>query len=277
LIQWFQERTTKENPTNPQDTIDIFLYSNPEINWPVSFAKPRTSFLVKRNEHENSFLLAEGREQSATQSVPFITNGLNTAILLLKDSLGKEIKIAAPNLMKQSISNSSEIVYSQSRDTLLKKMMYRSDNFYADQVLEMISQLLLNKMDEAAIIQVLLNQDLKQLPVKPRWVDGSGLSRYNQFSTTDMIQVLNQLKAEQGWEKIKAIFPQAGVGTLGAMDRKEGEFIYAKTGSMSGIYCLSGYVLSKKGKWLSFSIMVNNHNSSSGTIRKKIEAFLQTL
>ena len=124
--------------------------------------------------------------------------------MLLKDSLGKEIKIADPNLMKQSISNSPEIVYSQSRDTLLKKMMYRSDNFYADQVLEMISQLLLNKMDEAAIIQVLLNQDLKQLPVKPRWVDGSGLSRYNQFSASDMIQVLNQLKAEQGWEKIKA-------------------------------------------------------------------------
>lgn len=277
LIQWFQERTTKENPTNPQDTIDIFLYSNPEINWPVDFGKPRTSFLVKRNEHENSFLLAEGKEQSATQSVPFITNGLNTALLLLKDSLGKEIKIADPNLIKQSTGNSSEIVYSQSRDTLLKKMMYRSDNFYADQSLEMISQLLLNKMDEAAIIQVLLNQDLNQLPVKPRWVDGSGLSRYNQFSATDMIQVLNQLKAEQGWEKIKAIFPQAGAGTLGAMDRKEGEFIYAKTGSMSGIYCLSGYVLSKKGKWLSFSIMVNNHNSSSGTIRKKIEAFLQTL
>ncbi len=277
LIQWFQERTTKENPTNPQDTIDLFLYSNPEINWPVNFTKPRTSFLVKRNEHENSFLLAEGREQSATQSVPFITNGLSTALLLLKDSLGKEIKIADPNLIKQSISNSPEIVYSQSRDTLLKKMMYRSDNFYADQVLEMISQLLLNKMDEAAIIQLVLNQDLKQLPVKPRWVDGSGLSRYNQFSATDMIQVLNQLKAEQGWEKIKAIFPQAGVGTLGGMDRKEGEFIYAKTGSMGGIYCLSGYVLSKKGKWLSFSIMVNNHNTSSGTIRKKIEAFLQTL
>jgi serine-type D-Ala-D-Ala carboxypeptidase/endopeptidase (penicillin-binding protein 4) len=277
LIQWFQERSVKENPINPQDTIDLFLYSNPEIDWPVNFTKPRTSFLVKRNEHENSFLLAEGKEQTATQSVPFITNGLNTALLLLKDSLGKEIKIAEPNLIKQSIGSSSELVYSQSRDTLLKKMMYRSDNFYADQTLEMISQLLLNKMDEAAIIQVLLNQDLKQLAVKPRWVDGSGLSRYNQFSATDMIQVLNQLKAEQAWEKIKAIFPQAGVGTLRAMDRKEGEFIYAKTGSMGGIYCLSGYVLSKKGKWLSFSIMVNNHNSSSGIIRKKIEAFLQTL
>ena len=277
LIQWFQERSVKENPINPQDTIDLFLYSNPEIDWPVNFTKPRTSFFVKRNEHENSFLLAEGKEQTATQSVPFITNGLNTALLLIKDSLGKEIKIAEPNLIKQSIGSSSELVYSQSRDTLLKKMMYRSDNFYADQTLEMISQLLLNKMDEAAIIQVLLTQDLKQLAVKPRWVDGSGLSRYNQFSATDMIQVLNQLKAEQAWEKIKAIFPQAGVGTLRAMDRKEGEFIYAKTGSMGGIYCLSGYVLSKKGKWLSFSIMVNNHNSSSGIIRKKIEAFLQTL
>jgi D-alanyl-D-alanine carboxypeptidase/D-alanyl-D-alanine-endopeptidase (penicillin-binding protein 4) len=60
-IQWFQERSIKENPTHPGDTIDVFIYSNPDINWPVSFGKPRTNFFVKREEHSNSFLLSEGK------------------------------------------------------------------------------------------------------------------------------------------------------------------------------------------------------------------------
>jgi D-alanyl-D-alanine carboxypeptidase/D-alanyl-D-alanine-endopeptidase (penicillin-binding protein 4) len=277
LIHWYQERSVKENPTNPQDTIDIFIYSNPEINWPVDFGKSNTSFQVKRNEHQNTFLLSEGKEKTASQSVPFITNGLQNGLLLLKDSLGKEIQIAENDLLKQAINKPTELVYSQPRDSVLKKMMYRSDNFYADQSLEMISQSLLNKMDEAAIIQLLLNQDFKTLPVKPRWVDGSGLSRYNQFSPSDMIAVLTQLKAEQPWDKIKNLFPKAGVGTLRSLNSSAGDFVYAKTGSMGGVYCLSGYVLTKKGKWLSFSIMVNNHNTSNSIVRKKIESFLQAL
>jgi D-alanyl-D-alanine carboxypeptidase/D-alanyl-D-alanine-endopeptidase (penicillin-binding protein 4) len=92
-----------------------------------------------------------------------------------------------------------------------------------------------------------------------------------------MIVVLNQLKSTYDWQLIKTIFPKAGQGTLRAINDKREEFIYAKTGSMSGIYCLSGYVLTKKGKWMNFSIMVNNHDSNSNTVRKKIEAFLQSL
>lgn len=277
LIQWFQERSIKENPTTPQDTIDVFIYSNPEINWSVDFGKPSNKFQIKRKEHENFFVLSEGKEKSATQTVPFITNGLLSGLTLLKDSLGKTIHIADEELIKYSKGQSGITISSQSRDSLLQIMMHRSDNFYADQSLLMISQLLLNRMDETAIIQELVKKDLSHLPVKPRWADGSGLSRYNQFSPSDMIFILNQLKAEQDWQKIKTIFPKAGQGTLRALSDKREEFIYAKTGSMSGIYCLSGYVLTKKGKWMNFSIMVNNHASNSSTVRKKIEAFLQSL
>jgi D-alanyl-D-alanine carboxypeptidase/D-alanyl-D-alanine-endopeptidase (penicillin-binding protein 4) len=277
LIQWFQERSIKENPTTPQDTIDIFIYSNPEINWSVDFGKSNNNFQVNRKEHDNFFVLSEGKEKSATQSVPFITNGLLSGLTLLKDSLGKTMQIADEGMIQNSKGKSGITINSQQRDSLLQKMMYRSDNFYADQSLLMISQLLLNRMDETAIIQELLKKDLGQLSVKPRWVDGSGLSRYNQFSPSDMIVVLNQLKSTYDWQLIKTIFPKAGQGTLRAINDKREEFIYAKTGSMSGIYCLSGYVLTKKGKWMNFSIMINNHDSNSSTIRKKIEAFLQSL
>jgi D-alanyl-D-alanine carboxypeptidase/D-alanyl-D-alanine-endopeptidase (penicillin-binding protein 4) len=156
-------------------------------------------------------------------------------------------------------------------------MMHRSDNFYADQSLLMVSQQVLNRMDETAVIQHILKTNLSQLPVQPRWVDGSGLSRYNQFSPSAMVTILNELKSTYDWQELKTIFPKAGEGTLRAINQEREEFIYAKTGSMSGVYCLSGYVLTKKGKWMNFSIMVNNHNSTSSTIRKKIEYFLQSL
>ncbi len=277
LIQWFQERSVKENPTNPQDTIDVFIYSNPDINWPVSFGKPRTNFFVKRDEHSNSFTLSEGNEKSAKETVPYITYGINSALELIRDSLGKEILIAGDELLQEALSKSAVLISSQNRDSLLKKMMHRSDNFYADQSLLMASQLQLKKMDEAAIIQLVLKNDLSQLPVQPKWVDGSGLSRYNQFSPSDMIVILDQIKSQYDWELVKTIFPKVGQGTLSSFGNTAKEFIYAKTGSMGGIYCLSGYVLTKKDKWMSFSIMVNNHNSNSSTVRKKIEAFLQSL
>lgn len=276
-IQWFQERSIKENPTNPQDTIDVFIYSNPDINWPVSFGKPRTNFLVKRDEHSNSFMLSEGKEKSAMENVPFITHGINSALELIKDSLGKEIHIAGEELLQEGKSKRAVLISSQSRDSLLKKMMHRSDNFYADQSLLMASQLKLNQIDESAMIAHVLKNDLNQLPVLPRWIDGSGLSRYNQFSPSDMIVILNQLKSEFDWQQIKTIFPREGQGTLKSFGGNTNEFIYAKTGSMGGVYCLSGYVIDKKGKWLTFSIMVNNHNSNLTTVRKKVEAFLQAL
>lgn len=277
LIQWFQERSVKENPSNPNDTIDVFIYSNPEINWPVGFGKPGKNFLVKRAEHENTFVLSEGKEKSAMQAVPFITNGISSGLALLKDSLGKDILLADEALIKTAKNRNTITISSQHRDSLLQKMMHRSDNFYADQSLLMVSQQLLKKMDESASIQYLLKNDLKALPVQPRWVDGSGLSRYNQFSPSDIVTILNDLKSSKDWEQIKTIFPRAGQGTLRALNDDRDEFIYAKTGSLSGVYCLSGYLLNKKGKWLTFSIMVNNHAASSSVVRKKIEAFLQAL
>jgi D-alanyl-D-alanine carboxypeptidase/D-alanyl-D-alanine-endopeptidase (penicillin-binding protein 4) len=211
------------------------------------------------------------------ENVPFITNGITSALELIKDSLGKEIHIASEELVKAAKASSAMVIHSQPRDTLLKKMMHRSDNFYADQSLLMASQLKLNQIDEAAMINYVLKNDLSQLPVQPTWIDGSGLSRYNQFSPSDMIVVLNQIKSQQDWKVVTSIFPKVGEGTLRSFGNADEEFIYAKTGSMGGVYCLSGYVIHKKGKWLSFSIMVNNHNSNSATVRKKIEAFLQAL
>ena len=55
------------------------------------------------------------------------------------------------------------------------------------------------------------------MPQLPRWVDGSGSSRYNLFTPDDLVWVLNKMKDEFGMDRIKGIFPHPGAGTSAVM------------------------------------------------------------
>jgi D-alanyl-D-alanine carboxypeptidase/D-alanyl-D-alanine-endopeptidase (penicillin-binding protein 4) len=275
-IHWYQEKSKKENPSYPGDTVDVFIYSNPEVDWPVNFSSTKKNrFEVKRDQYQNAFTLFEGVQSSASTSIPYITKGIETGISLLKDSLGKTITLADESIIKKFSSIRIDTIFSQPTDSLLKIMMHRSDNFYADQSLIMISQQRFQQLDESAIIKEMLSNDLSGFPQQPRWVDGSGLSRYDLFSPDDIIYVLNKMRLEQPWERIKSIFPRVGNGTLTKFQSKNGEFIYAKTGSMGGVMNLSGYIYTEKKKWLIFSIMINNTQTPFSIIRKQMNGFLE--
>ena len=74
------------------------ISSSPEITWPVRFSTdslPRT-FLVKRAYDSNVFTIRTGDETDILQDVPFITNNLNSAIELLKDTSGKRLGSSIP-------------------------------------------------------------------------------------------------------------------------------------------------------------------------------------
>jgi D-alanyl-D-alanine carboxypeptidase/D-alanyl-D-alanine-endopeptidase (penicillin-binding protein 4) len=141
----------------------------------------------------------------------------------------------------------------------------------------MVSNERLGVMNDEKIIDTLLNNDLKALPQKPRWVDGSGLSRYNLFSPQDFVFILDKMSNEFSWSRITTIFPSGGDGTLGSYFKNLHGKIFAKTGSLSNNATLSGYIITKKNRTLIFSILVNNHATSSMNIRKDSEKFLQVL
>jgi D-alanyl-D-alanine carboxypeptidase/D-alanyl-D-alanine-endopeptidase (penicillin-binding protein 4) len=92
-----------------------------------------------------------------------------------------------------------------------------------------------------------------------------------------MIWILQKMKNEFGWERIKHIIPGPSSANLKMYPQKNDEYILAKTGTLNGVVCLSGFYLNKKNRWLAFSIMVNNHATSSAAVRKNIAAFLQSL
>jgi D-alanyl-D-alanine carboxypeptidase/D-alanyl-D-alanine-endopeptidase (penicillin-binding protein 4) len=275
-LRWIQENSEQQG-TGSEFEPTPFIYSIPEIDWKVRFNTDtaRRGFYVRRHRDENTFVITQGPEKRKEQQVPFITNSLAAAIELLADTIGKAVHIATRPADKMFSGYSFPgTVYSQPTDSMLKILMHRSDNFFAEQTLLMVSNSLLQVMNDDKVIDSLLQTDFKDLPQMPRWADGSGLSRYNLFTPQDFVTILQKMRNEFGMDRIKAIFPTGGRGTLTGYYRQDSGYIYAKTGTLSGVVALSGYLVTRKNRTLIFSVLVNNHNGSATAVRRAVEAFL---
>ncbi len=235
-------------------------------------------FKIKRELSTNKLRFAASEAIFSSQEVPFITDELGIfhtlQLSLLKDTL-KTKKDSITFILNDKINWRK--IYSQPVDSFFRPMMFRSDNFFAEQTLLMVSDTLLGYMSDEKAIESLLKNELKNLPTMPNWVDGCGLSRYNLFSPKDFIYILEKLKNEFGLDRMKRILPTGGQGTLKAYYEKDKGFIYAKTGSMSGNVALSGYLFTKINKMLEFSIIINNFICSIRAARRAIEKLLQEI
>jgi D-alanyl-D-alanine carboxypeptidase/D-alanyl-D-alanine-endopeptidase (penicillin-binding protein 4) len=275
VVRWYQVKSKKENPTTPADTVDTFIYSDPELDGPVDFGKPGFGFRVERKPAANAFTIYEGRERNADTDVPFITNGIKTAVALVQDSLHKVI-IPIEADSKVQYKGVPEVIYSRPVDSMLKPMMHRSDNFFAEQTLLMAGQALNGKLSTPSAVESITSNLLGGIPDKPAWADGSGLSRFNLFTPRDFIWVLDKMKNEFSWERITHIFATGGEGTLRTYVADSGR-LYAKTGTLTGVMALSGFVVTKRNKVLIFSILVNNHKQPTVNIRNRMSDFLHSI
>lgn len=240
---------------------------------PITRTIQTPKFRVERLLDDNMFYLKSAENTFNRSSIPFRTS-ISFIRQLLEDTLKAEIVPAAVAPAYLPIPQ-KKIIYSQPTDSLLKPMMHRSDNFFAEQTLLMVSNELLGVMNDEKIIDTLLKRDFKDLPQKPRWVDGSGLSRYNLFTPHSLVAILNKMKNEFPMERIREIFPTGGEGTLNNYYVTDSGSIYAKTGTLSGVVALSGFLYTKKGKLLIFSTLVNNHRASAAAVRRAVEKFIQ--
>jgi serine-type D-Ala-D-Ala carboxypeptidase/endopeptidase (penicillin-binding protein 4) len=281
FIRWNQQKSPFRSNAAFEETATVS--SSPEISWKVRFSTDSLpkEFLVKRLMDSNVFVIRLGNEADATQDVPFITNGLKSAAELLKDTIGQQIQILNHNsilgLHPIIYPDPPSTIYSRPADSVFIPMMYRSDNFFAEQILLMVSKKLTGNMKEESIIDTLLNGPLADLPQKPVWVDGSGLSHYNLFTPQDFVALLIKSKNEFGMDRMKTILPTGGKGTLKNYYRSDSGYVFAKTGSLSGVLCLSGYIYTNKNRLLEFSILVNNHNGSGSAIRREVEKYIEYL
>jgi len=228
-------------------------------------------FNVTRPAGVDSFYLVPSGRNFSSASIPFHVSSAAQLAGMLADTLHQKVEYANFKLERWP---DVQLQYSQHTDSVLSVMMHRSDNFFAEQLLLMTSNEKLSFMNTRRIIDTLLNNEWKDIPQRPKWVDGSGLSRYNLFTPLDFVWLLQRMKDKYDWQRITHILPTGDEGTLKGLYKNYAGKIYAKTGTLSNHVALSGYLLTQKGRTLIFSVLVNAHQTSPGEIRKQIETFL---
>ncbi len=221
---------------------------------------------IKRREHENLwFLPAFPKPQDTARCMPFTRTGLDLGALLA-DTLGRPV-LELTGGEYEFAPDDWHTHYATPLDTVLRRMMHQSDNFIAEQMLLVCAGQKFGVLHPGIPIRWMLDSVLTGMPQRPRWVDGSGLSRYNLVTPLALAYVLKKMWTEQPHERLLSLFPAGGVsGTIADRyaDANGKPFVFAKTGGMSGVHCLSGYLVTKRGKTLVFSFM---HNNFVGTNR----------
>jgi D-alanyl-D-alanine carboxypeptidase/D-alanyl-D-alanine-endopeptidase (penicillin-binding protein 4) len=110
--------------------------------------------------------------------------------------------------------------------------------------------------------------------------DGCGISRYNGITARQLVFVLQYMRKSPYSDVFYNSLPLAGVtGTLRTMFNgtpAEGN-LRAKTGTMSRVKSLTGYMRTKTNKSIVFAIILNNFNTSQAEIKQKLEKFLNGL
>lgn len=112
--------------------------------------------------------------------------------------------------------------------------------------------------------------------------EGSGLSRQDLTTPAALVRLLQYFAAQPYATQLRDALPIAGVdGTLQwrMRDTPAAGNVHAKTGSMTYVDCLAGYVTTAGGQRLAFAIMLNHYDRAEGapSANGDIDAIVQLL
>ena len=224
---------------------------------------------IIRNLENNGFKFYPSDSSVLETDIPFRVDPLLTSELIT-DTLKKDVR-----LVDKPFSQTASTLYSIPSDSLYRVMMQDSDNFIAEQLLLVCAGVLSDTLQPEIAIRHIENNFLKDLPDKPIWVDGSGLSRYNLFTPRSVVRL---------WEKIYELVPRDRLFALLATGGKSGTirnwykadrpYIFGKTGSLSNNHALSGYLVTRTGKTLIFSFMNSNFTVPGSEVRRNMQNIL---
>lgn len=151
---------------------------------------------------------------------------------------------------------------------ILKGLMKRSQNMYAETMVRTLGWHTtgLGTFDAGREV---VQEVLEEFGVKKdsyQFRDGSGLTRYNYIAPRQLVEILRGMRRHKHWETWRDSMPIAGVdGTLRSRMKgtaAEGN-VRAKTGTISNVRALSGYLTTADGEELVFSFVVNGHLETS--------------
>ena len=171
---------------------------------------------------------------------------------------------------------------------IVKDTNYDSDNFYAETFFDMLSVNLYGSADRdssALAVKELLGRMGLRTDNACRLVDGSGLSRKNFVSPEFFVRFLKKMYAGPVRDFYLESLPSPGVKStlqyrMGKTPESIKSRIKMKSGSMGGVLCFSGYILSPDGdrsKTIVFSILANNFTAPSYAVGSILDEIIVSL
>ncbi|SEN59403.1 D-alanyl-D-alanine carboxypeptidase/D-alanyl-D-alanine endopeptidase [Lihuaxuella thermophila] len=142
-----------------------------------------------------------------------------------------------------------------------------SDNFYAEMILKTIGFEKKGEGTAKAGISVVTDYSRSLgVDLNADLLDGSGLTRRNQLASAHLVGLLTALTEEPYFSAIYDSLPIAGVdGTLRSRMKNTAAAgnLRGKTGSLTDVSALSGYVSTQDGERLAYSMLMNGYTSGS--------------
>ena len=294
-----------------QNAIELIL-SPQAIGQPlkVTFAEPKLtnqwqienkSVTVGQNESEfvevgrdfaQPILRVRGQLKAGAESESAyvaIVNPANNFLQHFQQALAAEgiaVKQALIASKYRNFTQELATVESPTLAELVKETNRESNNVYAEVLLRLLGKgtgkMPVAQEDTIEVGLKELKTTLTQLGVNPNsyiLADGSGLSRHNLISPEALVQTLRLMAISPAASIYRASLSVAGEsGTLkNRFITPNRVILQAKTGTLTGVAALSGYVEVPNYEPLVFSIMVNQSDLSAPKVRSAIDEIVLLL
>jgi D-alanyl-D-alanine carboxypeptidase/D-alanyl-D-alanine-endopeptidase (penicillin-binding protein 4) len=166
-------------------------------------------------------------------------------------------------------------------DSLYRRMLRVSDNFLAEQLLLMTSTQVgyRDSLSSQRAIRYVLRNNLKDLPDRPDWVDGSGLSRLNLLTPRTLTALLCRLHQQVPEPRLLSLLAAGGgQGTLRKRYFEAGPpkvtWFWGKTGTLTHTCNLAGYVRCKSGRLVAVTFFNNSIPGDDQATRNAMQRLL---
>jgi serine-type D-Ala-D-Ala carboxypeptidase/endopeptidase (penicillin-binding protein 4) len=163
---------------------------------------------------------------------------------------------------------------------IVHQINLKSLNLYAEAVLKMIGLEALGEGSTAAGTKAVANYwQKKGLNTRAGFFmeDGSGLSTTNSLTPSHFTELCRIASQEPYFPTFWASLPVAGIsGTLANMAKGTSAHgnVRAKSGTLTRVMCYSGYVKTKSGELLCFSMMANKYDGDFYAMRARFEKLM---
>ena len=144
----------------------------------------------------------------------------------------------------------------------------KSQNHYAEQLIKAVGAEVKNSGSweaGSAALREWLTGKVGVTPAEFTQIDGSGMSRFNRASASSFVKLLNYMWKTPYRRDFLSSMPYTGEPDSRLRRRlNQAPFarqVYAKTGYISGVIGLSGYVHASSGKIYSFSFLFNDYRT----------------